>query len=286
VLAAALAGETSRIGLRAGSVVLPLHDVARVAEEWAVVDALSAGRVGVSLATGWNPGDFVLGRCEFTQRRAYTLANIDTLCALWRGESLPAGPDGTTIRTYPTPVQPDLPLWLTATSGSATFEEAGRRGLRVLTAYLQQDRAQLEDNIQRYRALSHRFRPDTRPHVTLMVHAYVADSAAQALATVHDPLLAYLRQFVDLNERGQIAEGAAADALSAEEKEELVRYSVAKYARERGLIGDPAGVADRLRYLAGIGVDELACFVDFGLAPDLVLTSLRRLAEVHAAVAR
>ena len=45
---------------RAGSVVLPLHHPIRVAEEWAVVDNLSRGRVGISFASGWQPNDFVL----------------------------------------------------------------------------------------------------------------------------------------------------------------------------------------------------------------------------------
>ncbi|WP_420710283.1 LLM class flavin-dependent oxidoreductase, partial [Streptomyces sp. NRRL S-15] len=46
VLAAALARETDRIRINAGSVVLPLHDPIRVAEEWSMVDNLSGGRIG------------------------------------------------------------------------------------------------------------------------------------------------------------------------------------------------------------------------------------------------
>src|SRR5262249_33140876 len=45
---AVLAGTTRRIRIRAGSVVMPLHHPIRVAEEWAVVDNLSGGRVDVS----------------------------------------------------------------------------------------------------------------------------------------------------------------------------------------------------------------------------------------------
>src|SRR5215218_4407232 len=59
VLQAALARETERIGLRAGSVVMPLHDPVRVAEEWAMVDNLSGGRVGISFASGWHSNDFI-----------------------------------------------------------------------------------------------------------------------------------------------------------------------------------------------------------------------------------
>ena len=60
VLSAALAPITRQINLRAGSVVLPLHNSVRVAEEWAIVDNLSGGRVGISFAPGWIPEDFVL----------------------------------------------------------------------------------------------------------------------------------------------------------------------------------------------------------------------------------
>src|SRR5699024_12726565 len=44
VLAAALAATTERVGIRAGSVVLPLHHPVRVLEDWSMVDAISNGR--------------------------------------------------------------------------------------------------------------------------------------------------------------------------------------------------------------------------------------------------
>ncbi|WP_299486091.1 LLM class flavin-dependent oxidoreductase, partial [Acaryochloris sp. IP29b_bin.137] len=49
---AALAMVTEKIQLRAGSVVLPLHHPVRVAEDWAVVDQLSGGRVAIAFASG------------------------------------------------------------------------------------------------------------------------------------------------------------------------------------------------------------------------------------------
>src|SRR6185369_2462818 len=60
VTSAALAVLTKRIHLRAGSVVLPLHNPLRIAEDWAVIDNLSGGRIGLSFASGWHPNDFVL----------------------------------------------------------------------------------------------------------------------------------------------------------------------------------------------------------------------------------
>jgi alkanesulfonate monooxygenase SsuD/methylene tetrahydromethanopterin reductase-like flavin-dependent oxidoreductase (luciferase family) len=60
VLAAALAVSTSNIRIRAGSVISPLQNPIRVAEEWSIVDNLSNGRVDLAFGQGWNPNDFVL----------------------------------------------------------------------------------------------------------------------------------------------------------------------------------------------------------------------------------
>ena len=57
VTAAAVAVVTERVGIRAGSVVLPLHHPVEVAEAWSVVDNLSDGRVGVAFASGWQPNE-------------------------------------------------------------------------------------------------------------------------------------------------------------------------------------------------------------------------------------
>src|SRR6266850_3063599 len=52
VLAAALAVMTERVQIRAGSLIAPLHDPVRIAEEWSVVDNLSHGRVAISFGAG------------------------------------------------------------------------------------------------------------------------------------------------------------------------------------------------------------------------------------------
>src|SRR4029453_6956783 len=69
VLGAALAAITTRVGIRAGSVALPLHHPVRVAEEGAVVDNLSGGRTGVSFASGWHRDDFVLTPTPYDERK-------------------------------------------------------------------------------------------------------------------------------------------------------------------------------------------------------------------------
>ncbi len=67
VTSAAVAAITERVEIRAGSVVLPLHNPIRVAEDWSVVDNLSNGRVGLSFASGWHANDFALAPDNFAR---------------------------------------------------------------------------------------------------------------------------------------------------------------------------------------------------------------------------
>src|SRR6186713_2751648 len=90
VLQAAVAASTQRIRLHAGSVVAPIHNPLRIAEEWSMVDNLSHGRVGISFASGWNADDFVFAPEKYANRQDEMLASIRTVQSLWRGEPLEA----------------------------------------------------------------------------------------------------------------------------------------------------------------------------------------------------
>src|SRR6202030_228543 len=99
------------------------------AEEWAVVDNLSHGRVGLSFASGWGPNDFVFAPEHYADRHRIMLEGIDQVRRLWRGEAV-AFRNGvgqqTDIRILPRPVQQELPIWVTAGGSRRTFEAAGR----------------------------------------------------------------------------------------------------------------------------------------------------------------
>jgi natural product biosynthesis luciferase-like monooxygenase protein len=275
VLAAALATQTSSIGLRAGSVVLPLHHPLRVVEEWAMVDHLSGGRVGISFTSGWNPRDFVLGADRFETRRETLCDEIDRIRSIWRGESL-AFVDGTgtpaTVAAMPRPVQRELPTWLTCTDRADRFEEAGRRGYHVLTALLFQDVETLASRIETYRRARTAAGHD-RGWVTLSIHTYVGEDADEARETVRAPLAAYLESSVRL----WSSQSAALAALAASDRRAALAFAVERYTAS-SLIGSRDQCRERLARLAQVGVDEVACQIDFGVASDSALAGLDRLA--------
>ncbi|HHX90692.1 MAG TPA: LLM class flavin-dependent oxidoreductase, partial [Paracoccus sp.] len=115
VLGAAVAAVTRNIGVRSGSVVAPLHHPIRIAEEWAVIDNLTNGRVALGIASGWHPVDFVL-RPENAppNNKTAMFDTIDKLRKLWRGEAVEfdRGGEMVPIQSLPRPVSKELTVWL------------------------------------------------------------------------------------------------------------------------------------------------------------------------------
>lgn len=286
VLASAVAATTTRVGIRAGSCVIPLHHPARVAEEWSVVDNLSGGRVGIAAAAGWQPDDFVLQPANYEDARQAMLDGLETIERLWRGESArmegPAGP--VDIRTFPRPVQQDLPLWITSAGSVETFAIAGSTGRNVLTHLLGQSIAQLEAKIDAYRDARRRAGWSGDGHVTLMLHTYLHEDGDVARAAASPRLRDYLGSATgllkDVASSFPTLRGAGTDAdemfasLDADQMDQLLGVAVERYIGTSGLIGDLDDGLEMVRRVAGAGVDEIACLIDFGIATDDVLASL------------
>ncbi|MDF5752252.1 MupA/Atu3671 family FMN-dependent luciferase-like monooxygenase [Spongiactinospora sp. TRM90649] len=286
VLGAAVAATTEGIRIRAGSVVLPLHDPVRVAEEWAVVDNLSGGRVDLSFAVGWNADDFVLAPADYEARAQVTFDGIETVRRLWRGESvtLPNGKGAPTeIRIFPPPVQSEPPLWITCSGGVERFEQAGRLGANILTALLFQDVDELRTKLDAYRKARAAAGHDPRTgHVTLMLHTYLGPDEASVRAAVEAPFKKYLRDSVDLWRRGS----TALDRLGEAERATVLDYAFERYYRTSALFGTPDQAAGLAGRLAAAGVDEIACLIDFGVDDQRVLQGLGHLRDLKDRQAR
>jgi len=282
VLGAALAMVTERVRLRAGSVVLPLSNPIRVAEEWSVVDNLSRGRVDIAFARGWNPNDFVLSPQTYANRTEVLFAGIQTVYKLWRGESilLPNGVGKETeIKIYPRPLQRELPVWITCSGGKETFIEAGAFGANILTALLFQPIEELAEKIALYRETRrlHGHAPETG-HVTLMLHTFVGEDMAVVRNNVRGPFTEYLKTSVDLWRRGS----KSLDDLTEKEQEDLLAYAFERYFQTSALFGTPDSCLKMVARLKEIGVDEIACLIDFGVDVDSVITSLHFLKRFKA----
>jgi len=295
VLHAALARETRRVRLMAGSVVLPLHNPIRIAEEWAMVDNLSGGRVGLAVASGWNPDDFVLAADKYEDRYRHLYEGIETLRGLWRGETYQAkGVGGKTVslRTYPTPIQPAIPLWMTAARSPESFKKAGEMGVNLLTHLLDQDIDSLAEKIALYREGRARqgLDPETG-QVSVMCHTFLAAEADTVHRLARKPFCDYLKSSKPLLAALAYSRSKDIDInqLSEQEIDAFVGFLYERFYGTRALIGTPASSLDMVNQLHAAGVDEIACLLDFGPATDQVLEHLphlSRLKDDYAAQAR
>jgi natural product biosynthesis luciferase-like monooxygenase protein len=279
---AALAMVTRRVQLRAGSLISPLHHTLRIAEDWAVVDRLSGGRVAISFGSGWNADDFALAPERYADRQAVMFEQIAAVRGLWRGEPW-RGPNGqgriAELELHPRPIQRELPVWVTSSGSPSTFVRAGASGYNVLTHLIGQGRDQLAANIRRYRdARAEHGHDPAAGRVSLMLHTFVGLDRDEVLRIARPALHAYLALALALEQRAADAGGVMSGRRRMPEREalppglvdEMLDVAVDRYLTTAALIGTLDDVKQTIAALARIGVDELACLLDFGVpATDL-----------------
>jgi natural product biosynthesis luciferase-like monooxygenase protein len=283
VTSAALATITERIKIRGGSVVIPLHHPIRVAEEWALVDNLSNGRVGIAFASGWHADDFVFFPENYANRKEAMIWGIETVKKLWRGESLRVrgGTDNELeIKIYPQPRQPELPIWITAAGAPDTFVLAGKLGAHVLTHLLGQSVEEVKDKIALYRETLASHGHDPRAgQVTLMLHTFIGEGRAAVKEKVRAPLIKYLRSSIGLTANLIKSLNMSLDLkmMSEKDMDDLLSYAFDRYFETSGLFGTPRTCQAMIEQLKDIGVNEVACLIDFGVDANSVLASLNHL---------
>jgi natural product biosynthesis luciferase-like monooxygenase protein len=283
LLAASIASTTKQIGIRAGSVVLPLHDTIRVAEEWSVVDNLSKGRVALAIASGWHANDFVFKPDHYKRRREVMYEQINELKQLWKGGSVKringAGNE-VELKIYPKPIQQDIPVWITSAGSADTFRSAGKIGANLLTHMLGQDIRDLEANIKAYKEeLALNGHDEQKATVTLMLHVYIGDDMDSVKQVVKEPFKNYLRSSIGLL-RNLLSSMGKGNNIEENELEDLLEMVFERYWNTSALLGTKESCRKMLHKLYQIGVTEIGCLIDFGIENDKVMAALSYLDEL------
>ncbi|NUO97528.1 MAG: LLM class flavin-dependent oxidoreductase [Nonomuraea sp.] len=287
LLLAAIAARTERITLRSGSLVATLHDPLRVAEELAVIDNLSRGRLEAGFASGWLPADFAFFPERYERRHALLFELIDQVQSMWRG-GLHAARSGTgeaiRVRPLPRPVQQELSVWIAAAQSTETFRSAGRRGEGVLTHVLDGNLQKLEENIAIYRQeIEMAGRDPATGRVAVMLHTFIGPDRDEVIEIVRDPYCEYLKTIAPLARGLATARkrGVDLNRLNADYVDQFVRLHFERNLDGRSLIGTPQNALDTLKIMGDLGVDEVACLVDFGVSGEHVRSQLPYLAEAN-----
>ena len=145
---AAVAGRTSRIRLGTTSYLLPVRNPILAAEEVAVLDRLSDGRVILGVGRGFRKALFDVFGVDPAEKRRLLERALEIMKAAWRGEPIDVGdadPAAPPIRLEPRPVQePHPPIWVAA-FGPKALAQVGGLGLPYLASPME-SWTQLVDN--------------------------------------------------------------------------------------------------------------------------------------------
>ena len=254
VLLAACGARTQRLRLGSLVSVLPFHSPIELAEQYAMLDRLLAGRLNLGVGSGYIPAEFAGFGVDPRSKRDRFDARFATLRAALRGEEVRDEAAGAVpVRINVRPVQsPHPPIWIAVQRREAVAFVA-RKGVSVaLIPYA--TLTGLDD----LRAEIHDFRDHlpagTSAEVAVGLHLYAGDRLAAARAA--------LQRYLDSRRTTQ-------SAFYLEKVRADPRHAAAKTLEESGwaLFGSASEVVRRLRAFEAAGVDEVLGIFDFGGLP-------------------
>ncbi len=281
---------TKNIKIRAGSLISPLHNTIRIAEDWSVIDNVSQGRAGIAFGSGWNANDFILFPERYFKRHEIMYRQIEEIKQLWAGNQIikdnPYNKQ-IPIKILPTPLQKEFPIWITSSGNTETFKSAGSIGANVLTHMIGQNLEAVANNINEYRKSRNNYHYKTQGIVSMMLHTYIGDTEEKALLVAKQPFKNYLKSSINLIQiEGESAystnsnSGVNNETITDDLMSELLEISFDKHYFNSSLIGDYNKCKKTIKNFQDIGVDEICCLIDFGVDNNLVKENLYKISEL------
>ena len=288
-LAAAAASRTRRVRIGLAAAILPFHYPLRLAEQLALIDIISNGRLDVGLGRGNRPAEFHGYNVPLSENRERFDETVEVMLRAWTEERVTHHGRFYTVpeaRVIPKPLQrPHPPLYQVCVSRDGV-ENTALRGWPMLNSVLFGPIDQLLTNRDVYvDTLKKAGRGEgairgllSRWGVSRQI--YVADTDAQALEETREYEMWYqesFRRFVnperieDAHPSLQPGFRAMAERLSKVTWEGLVRETLA--------FGSPETVARHIETMREMGVGQVLCWMNFGGLPQ---RSIRRSMELFA----
>jgi probable F420-dependent oxidoreductase len=247
---AAIAGRTRRLRLGTGVLLLPLYHPLAVAEEAAMVDVISGGRLILGVGAGYAPEEFSAFGVSITERGSRMDEAVPLIHRLWSEENVThAGRHYrvTNATVGPRPVQrPRPPIWF-----AGWVEPAIRRAGRLGDAWLGGPSAKLDELaacVRLYReARLAAGRGAEASDVALMRYVFVAESLERARAIAGAP---FIRSF----------EATYFRWPHPVVKRPAGPLTIERLAEDRIILGDPASCLEQIqRFRTALGLTHLIC---------------------------
>ena len=286
-MAAHVAARTERIRIGTAVVTLPLHHPVRVAEEVALVDVLSGGRVDLGIGRGYQSVEFDAFGVPLGEARARTDEAIGLLRALWRGERVHhAGHwplDG--IAVQPRPVQrPHPPIYYASVSEESIRHYAAQGIPFIVDSTVRTSQLAVLADTWRTVAAAHGH-PTTDAELVAVRYVWLDDTDDAARAYVRGvpkvTSLATDPRIRPVDRDGRLAPGYEYWAQGWHGRD-LEYYDADPDWDDRWIAGSAERVVAQLQHLGDIGIRNVCCV--FGLSarppsPDDVVARMARFAR-------
>jgi alkanesulfonate monooxygenase SsuD/methylene tetrahydromethanopterin reductase-like flavin-dependent oxidoreductase (luciferase family) len=285
VLAAYVAARTTALRLGMGVSLLPLHHPVDLAEQLAVLDVVSGGRLDVGVGRGGTLQDYETFQSDRAESRERVEEGIALMRACWRGEPFDfTGRFHSAERLHvrPKPIQAPHPPLFVACNSEDSVVSAARLGLPTLTSFFTPMSEVLRRQpLYRETAAAHgrtkKEIEDLERRSWLMRVVHVAPDRESALRATEAPFMGYQQKMSRL--RSDSTGGTVPNSF---DRSLLRLRSFADYMGEGWLvIGSPEEVRERLQAdLAAAGIQRLMLLTALpGLDTELALRSMRLFVE-------
>ncbi|GAB3686799.1 LLM class flavin-dependent oxidoreductase [Actinocorallia lasiicapitis] len=283
-----LAARTERLRLGTGIVVLPLHNPIRVAEEAAMVDLLSNGRVQMGVGRGYQAIEFESFGLSLSEARDRFDEALNMILELWTGEDVHFQGKfygtGNPVTLAPKPLQtPHPPVHIAAVSPE-TVEIYAARGLPILADPAAPFKRIAKAAEAWYATAAAHGIDTTSPDLIAARTVYVAPTIAQARED--------LARFEASFDRSRIfnAQSAPIDSKTGEIAKGFESWA-SKYLKggsvgndfrweQLEVIGDPERVVNQIKMVQAMGFAELMC--DFGSTRHVPIEHMRKTLKFFA----
>jgi luciferase family oxidoreductase group 1 len=280
LLLAAAAQHTSKILLGNMVNVLPFHNPLRLAEECAMLDHLTAGRLQVGIGRGVQPGEFKGYSVDMANSREMFQESYALLKQAWTEGGTAEGSNWRfeDVTLMPQVRQrPHPPVWFTGLSRESA-EWAGAQGLPFASAFLSVEESEELGNV--YRDCYQPSEQWPTPLYAVMRHIYVSESmqaAREEVGAIYDRLFHQWLNVALTSNKGVPDSYASYPSrharLGAMNLQELLAEKIIFF-------GGPDDVSAGLDDLRSRGVDMFFLwFSPQGVHPDLAEKCLRQFAN-------
>lgn len=282
VLGAAIAQRTTRLRIGSGIALLPLQDPIRLAEEFALLDCLSGGRLDFGIGRGFQKAEYDAFERNMGDSRVLFEEAHDIIMKAWTQEQF--SHEGKfrqvrNLRVIPKPVQKPPPVYVASIFTPESFEWTGRMGYNLMVVPYAADPAVLAGNIKLFRDTRKAHSHTNEPDVMAVYHFYCGETAEKAKEEPREAMLRYLGAAAEPNREPAYSEQYRAYGQLREGFKAMMNYDEVLYPH-RLIFGDPVQCIERIKQVQATGVTHLGLLADFGgLAHGQVLASLDRFAR-------